>query len=143
MDLVKFFTDFYHVFPTLWIIILCLASMRVVEVGCERFFSLSGYISSPLRTRLGVRTYERLAMLAIVQNVYIDIDWVAEEYLRRCSKGCWKSENTAESLKCQNLERVIDAELRKVVPSGEITLDEFVAETEGAEVNEEIQDEED
>ena len=37
MDLVKFFTDFYHVFPTLWIIILCLASMRVVEVGCECF----------------------------------------------------------------------------------------------------------
>ena len=26
-----------YVFPTLWIIILCLASMRVVEVGCERF----------------------------------------------------------------------------------------------------------
>ena len=53
--------------------------------------------------------------------------------------GRWKSEkNTAESLKCWNLERVIDAELRKVVPSGEITLDEFVAKTEGAEVNEEI-----
>ena len=77
-------------------------------------------------------------LASIVQNVYIDIDWVAEEYLRRCSKGCWKSENTAELLKCWNLERVIDAELRKVVPSGEITLDEFVAETEGAEVNEEI-----
>ena len=77
-------------------------------------------------------------LASIVQNLYIGIDWVAEEYLRRCSKGCWKSENTAESLKCWNLERVIDAELRKVVPSGEITLVEFVAETEGAEVNEEI-----
>merc|ERR1711862_1073045 len=69
MDLVKFFSDFSHIFPTLWILIQCLASIRVVEVGCERFFSLSGYISSPLRTQLGVRTYERLAMLAsIVQN---------------------------------------------------------------------------
>ena len=37
MDLVKFFTDTYHVFPTLWIIISCLATIRVVEVGCERF----------------------------------------------------------------------------------------------------------
>ena len=77
-------------------------------------------------------------LASIVQNVYIDIDWVAKEYLCRCSKWCWKSENTAESLKCWNLERVIDAELRKVVPSGEITLDEFVAETKGAGVNEEI-----
>ena len=77
-------------------------------------------------------------LVSIVQNVYIDIDWVAKEYLHSCSKGCWKGKNAAESLKCWNLERVIDAELRKVVPSGETTLVEFVAETEGAEVNEEI-----
>ena len=131
MDLVKFFSDFSHIFPTLWILIQCLASIRVVEVGCERFFSLSGYISSPLRTQLGVRTYERLAMLAsIVQNVYIDTHWVAQEYLRRCQAGSWKKENTAESLKCWNLERILDERARNTAPGNEITLDELIAEAE-------------
>ena len=70
------------------------ASRRVVEVGCEQFFGLSGYISSARRSRLGVRHYERLAMLAsIMQKVYIDSEWVAKEYLRRCKQplgaGIW------------------------------------------------------
>ncbi len=66
-----------------------------MEVGCEHFFGLSGYISSPRRTRLGVRTYKRLAMLAsIVHTVYIDNARVAAEYLRRCKAGAWKKENT-------------------------------------------------
>ena len=48
-------------------------ALKNVEVGCERFFSLSGYVSAPLRTRLGVRTYERIALLAaILPKVYID-----------------------------------------------------------------------
>jgi hypothetical protein len=56
-------------------------AQQVVEVGCEQFFSLSGYISSPRRSRLGVRTYEHVAMLAsIIQSVYIDNDWVAQQY---------------------------------------------------------------
>ena len=45
-------------------------SNRDVEVGCERFFGLSGYISSPRRTRLKVRTYERLTMLAFMCIMY-------------------------------------------------------------------------
>ena len=53
-------------------------------MGCERFFNLSGYISSPKRTSLGVRTYERLAMLSnLIQNVYVNEERIAEEYLRR------------------------------------------------------------
>ncbi|KAL7547535.1 hypothetical protein ACHAWF_010819 [Thalassiosira exigua] len=62
--------------------------------------------------QLGVRTYEHLALLlSILQNVYIDDDWVAKEYLRRCKDGAYNKENTNNALKCWNLERVIEAEL--------------------------------
>lgn len=71
-------------------------------------------------------------MLAtIVQNVYIDKTWVAEEYLRCWNTEAWKEENTIESMKCWKLECVIDINLKKITPDKEITLDKFVAETEG------------
>jgi len=103
--------------------------MRNVEVGCEHFFSLSGYISAPRRTRLGVRTYERIAMLAsILPKVYIDREWVAKEYLRRCKAGKWKKENTKDALKCWNLERVLDAELQRMSTPPPLTLEQLVSE---------------
>ena len=81
-------------------------------MACERFFSLSGYVSASRRTRLGVRTYERLCLLALILNtVYIDDEWVVKEYLRRCKEGAWKKENTKEAHMCWNLERVIQVEL--------------------------------
>ncbi|KAL7519667.1 hypothetical protein ACHAWX_004424, partial [Stephanocyclus meneghinianus] len=49
----------------------CKASCRVTEFVCERFLALSGYISSPLRTRLGVRNYERLARLGSILNIVL------------------------------------------------------------------------
>jgi hypothetical protein len=53
-------------------------SRWAVEVGCERFFGLSGYVSQPRRSTLGVWNYERLAMLAtILQSLFIDPSWVA------------------------------------------------------------------
>jgi len=111
MCLVHFFGDHKDRFPTLWILVQREASRRVVEVGCERFFGLSGYISSPRRTRLGVRNYERLAMLSsILRVVYVNPEWVAEEYLRRCKSSAWKKASDDESLKCWNLERIIEAE---------------------------------
>ena len=111
MCLVRFFGDHKDRFPTLWILVQREASRRVVEVGCERFFGLSGYISSPQRTRLGVRNYERLAMLSsILRVVYVNPEWVAEEYLRRCKSSAWKKASDDESLKCWNLERIIQAE---------------------------------
>ncbi len=130
IDLVRFFSDHSKVFPTLWVIAQKELSRRVVEVGCERFFGLLGYISSPRRTRLGVRTYERLAMLAsIVHTVYIDDALVAAEYLRRCKAGSWKKENTVEAVKCWNLERIIDDELRgESMPEEEITMNDLVNE---------------
>ena len=55
------------------------------------FFVLSGYISSPKRTRLGVRNYEGIVMLSsILRLVYVDPEWIAQEYLRRCKTGVWK-----------------------------------------------------
>jgi len=72
---------------------------RVVEVGCEQFFGLSGYISSSRCSRLGVRTYKCVAMLAsIIQNVYIDNDWVAQQYIEQGKKGSWRKESTEEVL---------------------------------------------
>jgi hypothetical protein len=78
MDVLKVFEE-HKYFPTLQIIVQREAVRQVVEVGCEQFFGLSGYISSPRRSRLGVRTYERVAMLAsIIQSVYIDNKWGAQ-----------------------------------------------------------------
>ncbi len=75
MDVLKFFEEHKKHFPTLWIIAQHEVAQQVVEVGCEQFFGLSGYISSPRRSRLGVRTYKHVAMLAsIIQSVYIDND---------------------------------------------------------------------
>ena len=114
---------------------LCEAARRVVEVGCERFFSLSGYVSAPRRTRLGVRTYERLAMMAsILQKVYISKEWVAKEYLRRCKKGAWKKENTEEALKCWNLERIIDADLMGDGKPSQLTMNDLINESVGTTV---------
>ncbi len=105
------FEEHKKYFPTLWIIVQRQAARGVVEVECEQFFGLSGYISSPRRSRLGVRTYEHVAMLAsIIQSVYIDNKCVAPQYIEQFKKGSWKKENTEEALKCWNLERIIDAE---------------------------------
>jgi hypothetical protein len=71
------------------------------EVGCDRFVGLSGYVSGPRQTNLGVRIYERLAMLtSIVQNIFINDNWVANKYLERCKKGKWTKMNDDEALKC-------------------------------------------
>ena len=73
---------------------------------------------------------DTLAMLAsIVHTVYIDDALVAAEYLRRCKAGSWKKENTVEAVKCWNLERIIDAELRgESMPEEEITMNDLVNE---------------
>jgi hypothetical protein len=132
MDVLKFFEDHKKYFPTLWIIAQCEAARRVVEVGCEQFFCLSGYISSPRRLRLGVRTYERVAMLAsIIQSVYIDNKWVAQQYIEWCKKGSWKKKNTEEALKCLNLECIIDAEQQGKDAPSELTLEDILNEEGG------------
>jgi hypothetical protein len=77
MNLLTFFKDHEIRFPTLFVIVQREVSRRVVEVGCERFFGLSGYISQPRRSMLGVRNYERIALLSFILRHFIDANWVA------------------------------------------------------------------
>lgn len=80
INLLAFFQDHQSFFPNLYTIHRREASRRVTEVGCERFFSSSGYVSQLRRSRLGVRNYERISMLSFaLNNIYIDPDWVAED----------------------------------------------------------------
>ena len=131
MCLLCFFGDHKDRFPTMWILVQREASRRVVEVGCERFFGLSGYISSPRQTRLGVRNYERLAMLSsILRVMYINPEWVAREYLTRSKSDTWKQTNDDESLKCWNLERILEAEQFGEVKKTNLTMDELLGELE-------------
>ena len=46
-----------------------------------------------------------------------------------CDAGSWKKENTLDSLKCWNLERILDDQM-KLTTSAEISLQDFEAETE-------------
>jgi hypothetical protein len=83
----------------------------------------------PRQTRLGVRTYECLAMLAsIVHTDYIDNAWVATEYLRRCKARAWKKENIVEAVTCWNLEHILDAEQSRQSMPEELTMDDLVRE---------------
>jgi hypothetical protein len=53
----------------------------------------------------------------IVNSLYIDPDFIAGEYLRRCHQKKWKKSNDEEALKCWNLELALEAELEnKPVP---------------------------
>ena len=135
MNLLTFFKDHEIRFPTLFVIVQREVSRRVVEVGCERFFGLSGYISQPRRSMLGVRNYERIALLSfILRHVFIDANWVAEEYLKRCKAGAWKKENTVESLKCFNLECIINAVDGGAELPQDIDIEEYLASLEEATV---------
>ena len=131
MDVLQFYQDHKKKYPNLWIIVQREAARRIVEVGCERFFGLSGYVLGPRRTNLGVRKYEHLAMLtSIVQNVFIDDNWVANEYLERCKKGKWTKKNDDEALKCWNLERIIDAEEKGMEKPQPLTINDLLGEEE-------------
>ena len=83
-------------------------------------------MSSPKHTALLVRNYERLAMLSsLIRKVYVDEEWVAQEYLSRCKSGNWKESEDEDALKCWNLERIIQAELMGAPAPIDLTMDEF------------------
>ena len=67
-------------------------------------------------------------LLSMVQNVYIDKEQVAKEYLRWYKAGIWKKENMEEALKCWNLERILDAELAGKHKTEAQTLEDMVNE---------------
>jgi hypothetical protein len=41
---------------------------------------------------------------------FIDDNWVANEYLNRCKKDKWTKQGNDDTLKCWNLEHIINAE---------------------------------
>ena len=88
---VRFYTYHCKIFSTIFIFVLIEAALKNVKVGCEQFFSLSGYVTTPRQTRPGMRKYERIALLAaILPKVYIQKVLVAHEYLMRCKDGAGK-----------------------------------------------------
>ena len=64
----------------------------------------------------------------IMPSLYIDIEWVASEYMRRSKEGTWDQDKDLESDKCWNLERLIDAEIRGSVLDKELMLEDLIME---------------
>jgi hypothetical protein len=110
-NLVEFFKPQSVIFPILYKLSVCLASIRTNEVGCERFFSTAGYVSCPRRTCLNVRNYECLATLrSNMQNVFIDEEWVVKKYMTMEKNKSWNALESNDDMNVLNLEREILAE---------------------------------
>jgi hAT family C-terminal dimerisation region len=110
-DLLGFFQLQKDAFPTMYKLAVCLASVRTNEVGCERFFSTAGYVSSPKRTSLNVRNYECLAVLrANMKQVYIDEQWVVDQYLAMEKAKSWNVLESNNDMLVLELERELMAE---------------------------------
>jgi hypothetical protein len=79
---VKFVGFNQQSFPFIYKLSYFLAALRTNEVGCERFFSIAGYVSNPQQTSLKVKHYESLAALKMnMRHIYINEDWVVQQYL--------------------------------------------------------------
>ena len=63
-----------------------------------------------------------------IMSVYVDVEWVAKEYLKRSKSWAWKKANTMEFLKCSNLECVIEAYAFDNSEPIDLTLDKFMKE---------------
>jgi hAT family C-terminal dimerisation region len=110
-DLIAFLGFNKEAFPFLYKLACCLASLRTNEVGCERFFSIAGYVSNPRRTKLNVKHYEMLAMLKRnMQQVYINEEFVVHEYMTHEKEKSWKTLDTKNDQLMTDLESNIFAE---------------------------------
>lgn len=124
-NLVSFLDLQKGVFPTLFKLAVCLSSIRSNEVGCERFFSTAGYVSCPRRTSLKVRNYECLATLKQnIRNVYIDENWVVNQYLMMEQKKSWGDLDNEDDMLVLNLERQMLAESMGVDPKSLLETEE-------------------
>jgi hAT family C-terminal dimerisation region len=107
-NLINFLQFNQRVFPYIYKLACCLASLRTNEVGCERFFSIAGYVSNPRRTRLNVRHYETIATLKRnMQQVYINEDWVVNRYMEKVRNKDWNDNETADDNLVASLEQEI------------------------------------
>jgi hAT family C-terminal dimerisation region len=116
-DLVGFLHLQKDCFPTLYKLAMCISSVRTNEVGCERFFSMAGYVSCPRRTSLNVRNYECLSALrSNMQHVYIDERWVVDQYMLMEKTKAWNELDSANDMRVLDLERELLAENMGVSP---------------------------
>ena len=67
---------------------------------------------------------------SILRVVYINPEWVAKEYLRQCKSGAWKQASDDESLKCWNLERILEAEQFGELEKQDLTMNELLSDLE-------------
>ncbi|KAL7427745.1 hypothetical protein ACHAXH_001558 [Discostella pseudostelligera] len=95
----------------MWVCVQHEASHREVEGG------------GGLITRLGVRIYERLAMLSsILRVMYINPE--------PNGSGAWKQSSDDESLKCWNLERILEAEQVGDMKPEDLTINDLLGDLE-------------
>ena len=107
-NLVKFLSLNKQSFPYLYKLACCLSSLRTSEVGCERFFSVAGYVSNPRRTRLKVRHYEATAMLKQnLHHIYLDEEWVVREYMALEKSKAWDVSESRRNEQVVSLEKTI------------------------------------
>jgi hAT family C-terminal dimerisation region len=110
-DIIAFLTFNMKAFPFIYKLACCLASLRTNEVGCERFFSIAGYVSNPRRARLKVKHYETIAMLKRnMQQVYIDEGFVLREYMEMEKNKSWDKDQTVSDEVVTNFESKAYAE---------------------------------
>jgi hypothetical protein len=110
-DLVAFLGYNQESFPYLYKLACCLAALRTNEVGCERFFSIAGYVSNPRRTRLNVHHYETIAMLKRnLQKIYVDEDWVVKQYMELEKSKGWNEMDTRNDKLVSDLEQELFAQ---------------------------------
>ena len=68
---------------------------------------------------------------SILRVIYINPEWAAREYLARSKSGNWKHANDDESLKCWNLERILEVEqFFGEVKNADLRMDELLGELE-------------
>jgi hypothetical protein len=70
-------------------------------------------------------------LASIIQSVYIDNDWMAQQYIERGKRGSWKKADIEEALKCWNVERIIDAEQQGKDAPSELNMEDLLNEETG------------
>jgi hypothetical protein len=58
----------------------------------------------------------------IVQNVHVNVKWVAQKYLQCCKLNKWKKADDYNALKFFNSERILDAEQLGLPKPAELTM---------------------
>ena len=66
---------------------------------------------------------------AMIQKMYIDYEWEAKKYLCHSREKLLDIETTKDTLKCFNLERIIEADFHGMVKPAELTMADLLGES--------------